>query len=51
MFGNQNQGQDQNKKLKLIAVSYENYYSLKELGKAGDSFNDVVTKLLKGDVK
>ena len=26
--------------LKLIAVSPENYQSLKDLGKAGDSFND-----------
>ena len=32
--------------LKLIAVSPENYQSLKDLGKAGDSFNDVITKLL-----
>jgi predicted CopG family antitoxin len=33
--------------LKLIAVTPENYMSLKELGKAGDCFNDVVSKLLK----
>ena len=32
--------------LKLIAISPENYQSLKNLGKAGDSFNDVVTKIL-----
>ena len=32
--------------LKLIAVSPENYQSLKNLGRAGDFFNDVVTKLL-----
>lgn len=32
--------------LKLIAVSPENYQSLKDLGKAGDSSNDVITKLL-----
>ena len=32
--------------LKLIAVTPENYYHLKNLGKAGDSFNDVVTKKL-----
>lgn len=34
-------------KLKLIAVNFENYWQLKNLGKAGDSFNDVVTKILK----
>ena len=34
-------------KLKLIAVNYENYWHLKNLGKAGDSFNDVVTRILK----
>jgi predicted CopG family antitoxin len=33
--------------LKLIAVSQENYQTLKQLGCAGDSFNDVLTKLLK----
>ena len=34
-------------KLRQIAVSEENYLILKSLGKAGDSFNDVVTKILK----
>ena len=34
-------------KLKQIAVSEENYILLKSLGKAGDSFNDVVTAMLK----
>jgi predicted CopG family antitoxin len=38
---------EQKSKLKLIAVNNENYWHLKNLGKAGDSFNDVVTKLLK----
>ena len=33
--------------LKLIAVTPENYWHLKNLGKAGDSFNDVVTRILK----
>jgi predicted CopG family antitoxin len=33
-------------KLRLIAVNNENYWHLKDLGKAGDSFNDVITKLL-----
>ena len=32
---------------KLIGVSFENYEALKNLGRAGDSFNDVVTMLLK----
>lgn len=35
------------KTLKLIAVSEENYHTLKSLGGAGDSFNDVITKVLK----
>ena len=33
--------------LKQIAISDENYLTLKSLGKAGDSFNDVVTEMLK----
>jgi predicted CopG family antitoxin len=36
-----------NSKLKLIAVDETNYFALKDLGKAGDSFNDVVSELLK----
>ena len=35
------------KSLKMIAVSEENYLILKRLGRAGDSFNDVITKILK----
>jgi hypothetical protein len=35
------------KSLKLIAVSSENYLVLKSLGSAGDSFNDVITEVLK----
>jgi len=34
------------KGLKHIVVSEENYRILKSLGKAGDSFNDVITKIL-----
>lgn len=34
-------------RLRQIAVSEENYLFLKSLGKAGDSFNDVVTEMLK----
>ena len=33
--------------LKHITVSETNYLALKALGKAGDSFNDVVTEVLK----
>jgi predicted CopG family antitoxin len=35
------------KQLKLISVSQENYLTLKRLGCAGDSFNDVITVVLK----
>jgi predicted CopG family antitoxin len=34
-------------KLKHITVSDRNYHNLKRLGSAGDSFNDVVTEILK----
>ena len=34
------------KSFKHIIVTDENYFKLKELGQAGDSFNDVVSKLL-----
>jgi predicted CopG family antitoxin len=33
-------------KLKTIAISENNYSALKSLGEAGDSFNDVISKLL-----
>jgi predicted CopG family antitoxin len=33
--------------LTTIAVSYENYQALKELGRTGDTFNDVVSQLLR----
>ncbi len=33
-------------KLKRIVASEQNYVALRRLGHAGDSFNDVVTKLL-----
>jgi predicted CopG family antitoxin len=33
-------------KLKRIVISEHNYLALKRLGQAGDSFNDVVSKLL-----
>ena len=31
----------------MVAVSEENYLTLKRLGSAGDSFNDVITEVLK----
>lgn len=34
------------KTLKHIVVSEKNYQILKNLGRAGDSFNDVLTKIL-----
>jgi predicted CopG family antitoxin len=33
--------------LKTIAISTDNYQILKNMGKAGDSFNDVITQLVK----
>lgn len=33
-------------KLRHIVVSEENFQKLKDQGRAGDSFNDVVTKIL-----
>ena len=33
--------------LKTIAISTENYQTLKNMGGAGDSFNDVITHLIK----
>jgi hypothetical protein len=35
------------KGIRLIAVSQENYLALKKLGMAGDSFNDVLTAIIK----
>jgi len=35
------------KTLKQIAISEENYQKLKKMGDAGDSFNDVITVILK----
>jgi predicted CopG family antitoxin len=39
-------------KLRNIAISEDNYQKLKTLGKTGDSFNDVLSKVLsKTDVQ
>jgi predicted CopG family antitoxin len=35
------------KTLRHITVDERNYLTLKRLGSAGDSFNDVITRLLK----
>jgi predicted CopG family antitoxin len=35
------------KRLKQIAISEENYFILKSRGRAADSFNDVISELLK----
>lgn len=37
--------------LKTINVSEQNYFALKALGQAGDSFNDVLSRLLAGRTK
>lgn len=37
-------------KLKQIAISEDNYNILKKLGGTGDSFNDVLTKILRKKV-
>ena len=34
-------------KLTTISISRENYLALKKFGSAGDSFNDVLTEILK----
>jgi len=34
-------------KLRVIAISVENYQRLKRFGQAGDSFNDALTNLFK----
>lgn len=43
---NRNVSQAENK-LTTISISYNNYLSLKKLGGAGDSFNDVITQILR----
>jgi len=40
------QRMEEHARLKHIAVSEDNYLQLKEFGKFGDTFNDVVTVLL-----
>jgi predicted CopG family antitoxin len=38
------------KKLKLIAIDEENYFILKRMGQTSDSFNDVLSRLLKNQM-
>ena len=38
--------QHQKQKLRNIAITEDHYFALKALGQAGDSFNDVVGKIL-----
>lgn len=38
-------------KLITIAISQENYTILKSLGRTGDSFNDVISQLIKKSLK
>jgi predicted CopG family antitoxin len=35
--------------LTTIAISHENYLVLKEMGRTGDTFNDVLSKILKNN--
>lgn len=44
---NQNGIKHTKERLRQISVSETNYLSLKKEGTAGDSFNDVITELLK----
>jgi predicted CopG family antitoxin len=39
-------GERMSKELKQIAIDIDNYEKLRALGEMGDSFNDVVTRLL-----
>ncbi len=36
-----------NKQYKQILIDSDNYHALKEMGKTGDSFNSVISKLIK----
>lgn len=38
------------KKLTTVAISEDVYEKLRELGKTGDSFNDVITKLVNAEI-
>lgn len=38
---------DSNKQYKQILIDSDNYKALKKLGQTGDSFNSVITKLIR----
>ena len=42
--------QNNNKRLRHIVVDEGNYETLRNLGRTRDSFNDVITRILKGEV-
>jgi predicted CopG family antitoxin len=44
---NNNQEIKKSNKLTTISISKENYFILKEMGQTSDSFNDVLSRLLK----
>ena len=44
---NNNQEIEKSNKLTTISISKENYFILKKMGQTTDSFNDVVSRLLK----
>jgi len=47
VFDHKEYSKSYREKTTTIAISNENYFLLKNLGKTGDSFNDVLSKLLK----
>jgi predicted CopG family antitoxin len=44
---NNRQEIEKSNKLTTISISKENYFILKKMGQTSDSFNDVVSRLLK----
>jgi predicted CopG family antitoxin len=44
---NNNQEIEKSNKLTTISISKENYFILKKMGQTSDSFNDVLSRLLK----
>lgn len=47
MYNKENPHERNRPDLTTISVSCENYQKLKKLGGAGDSFNDVITEVLR----
>ena len=46
---NNRQEIDKSNKLTTISISKENYFILKKMGQTSDSFNDVLSRLLKNN--